>query len=60
MFRIKPHTCHRCLEGSNIPCVHQDPKTQAELCLSVSCKGMGQQWTSAGAGGLGAADLGMA
>ena len=29
-----------------------------ELCLSVSCGGMGQQWIAAGS--LGAADLGMA
>ena len=31
-----------------------------ELCLSVTCRGMGQQWTAAGAGALDAADLGMA
>ena len=31
-----------------------------ELCLSVACRGMGQQWAAAGAGALGAADLGMA
>ena len=31
-----------------------------ELCLSVSCGGMCQQWPAAGAGVLGAADLGMA
>ena len=31
-----------------------------ELCLSVFCEGMGQQWTAAGAGALGAIDLGMA
>ena len=39
----------------------RDPtETETELCLSVSCGGMGQQWTTAGAGALGAADLGMA
>ena len=39
----------------------RDPmETEPELCLSVSCGGMGQQWTAAGAGALGAADLGMA
>ena len=39
----------------------RDPtETKPELCLSVSCKGAGQQWTAAGAGALGAADLGMA
>ena len=27
MFRIKPHTRQRCSEGSNKPCVHQDPET---------------------------------
>ena len=26
-FRIKPHTCQRCLESSNKPCVHQEPET---------------------------------
>ena len=31
----------------------------SELCLSVSCGGMGQQWTAAGAGALGVVDLGM-
>ena len=30
-FRIKPHTCQRCLEGSNKPCVHQDPETPQGL-----------------------------
>ena len=35
-------------------------ETETELCLSVSCGGTGQQWTAAGAGALGAADLGMA
>ena len=33
--------------------------TKSELCLSVFCKGMGQQWSAARAGALGAADLGM-
>ena len=35
-------------------------KTETELCLSVSCGGMGQQWTATGAGALGAADSAMA
>ena len=34
-------------------------ETETELCLSVSCRGTGQQWPSAGAGALGAANLGM-
>ena len=39
----------------------RDPtETETELCLSVPCGGMGQQWPAAGAGALGAADLGMA
>ena len=39
----------------------RDPtETETELCLSVSCGGTGQQWTAAGAGALGAADLGVA
>ena len=39
----------------------RDPsETETELCLSVSCKGTGQQWPAAGAGALGAADLGIA
>ena len=35
-------------------------ETEPELCLSVSCRGTGQQWTAPGTGSLGAADLGMA
>ena len=39
----------------------KDPtETETELCLSVSCGGMGQQWTAAGIGALGAADVDMA
>ena len=30
-FRIKPHTCQRRSEDSNIPCVHQDPETPQRL-----------------------------
>ena len=38
----------------------RDPtETEPELCLSVSCGGMGQQWTAAGMGAVGATDLGM-
>jgi len=40
---------------------HRDPtETKTELCLSISCRGTGQQWTASGAGALGAADLGTA
>ena len=38
----------------------RDPtETVPELCLSVSCRATGQQWPAAGAGALGAADLGL-
>ena len=39
MFRIKPHTHQRHSEGSNKPCVHQDPGTPQRLsqnCVWVS------------------------
>ena len=35
-------------------------EAEAELRLSVSCGGTGQQWTAPGTGSLDAADLGMA
>ena len=35
-------------------------ETETELCLSISCGGIGQQWTGARAGALGAAGLAMA
>ena len=39
----------------------RDPsETEPELCLSVFCKDMDQQWPAAGAGALGAVNLGMA
>ena len=63
MFRIKHHTCQRHSEGSNKPCVYQDPETPQRLrhnCVSVSYRGMGQQWPTTGTGTLGAADQGMA
>ena len=44
-----------CAPGPNNP-----TETETELCLSIFCRGMGQQWTAAGAGALGAVDLGMA
>ena len=34
--------------------------TESELCLTTSSGGAGQQWTAAGAGALGAADVGVA
>ena len=39
----------------------RDPtETETELCLSVYCRSTGKQWTAAGAGVLGAADLDIA
>ena len=38
-FIIKPHTYQRRSEGTNIPCVHQDPETPQRLkqnCVWVS------------------------
>ena len=45
------------------PCMHQDPETPQETkpdfeCLSVSCRGTGQQWPALGTGALAAAGLG--
>ena len=38
----------------------RDPtETETELCLSISCGGMGQQWTATETGALCAADLDM-
>ena len=47
---------------TNLACTRtQRPhRDGARLCLSVSCRGAGQQWPATGAGALGAADLGMA
>ena len=39
IFRIKPYTHQRHSEGSNTPCVHQDPETRQRLsqnCVWVS------------------------
>ena len=65
MFRIKPHSHQRCSEDSSKTlCVSgprdptRDRARPAFECLSVSCKGMGQQWPATGPGALAAADLG--
>ena len=39
---------------------HRDGARPAFECLSVSCGGMGQQWTVTGARALGEANLGVA
>ena len=46
--------------GKVIPGLKDSTETETELCLSVSCRRTGQQWIAAGAGALGAVDLGMA
>ena len=38
------------------PRAYQDPETETELCVHVSCRGMGQKWPATGTGTLGAAD----
>ena len=62
MFRIKPHTHQRCLEGSNktlcIPGPRDPTETEPDLCLRVSCEGAGQQGPVTEAGALHVADLG--
>ena len=44
-----------CAPGSRDP-----TDIETEVCLSVSCEDMGRQWSTAGIGALGAADLPMA
>ena len=65
--KIKTHTGQRCSEGANktLVCTRTQGKeqllpqeTEPDLCLSVSCGGMGQQWPAVGIGYLAAADLG--
>ena len=56
-FRIKPHFCKRCSEGSNKPCSsgQRDPQTLRHNCESL-LRRMGYQWSVTGAGALDAAD----
>ena len=63
MFRINPIPARdtQRAQTSLVRSWTQRPtETETELCLGVSCGGTGQQWTAAGAGAQGAADLGMA
>ena len=59
-FKIKPHAHQRCSEGSHktlcAPGPRDPTETESEVCVSVSCGGMGQQWPAAGAEALGAGD----
>ena len=47
---------------TNLVCtkIQRRHETEPELCLSVSCRGICQQWTTAGAGALDAIDVGVA
>ena len=62
-FRIKPHTCLRCSEGSNKTLCSPGPRkpieTRKKVCLSVSCRSTGQQWPTSVTGGLDTVDLDM-
>ena len=65
VFRIKPHTCQRWLEGSNKTLCAPGPRYHTKdwarptlECLSVFCSGMGQQWLAAGTETLASADQG--
>ena len=55
-----PETLRR-LKHTLCPPGPRDPaETEPELCLNLSCSGMGQQWTASWEGALGKIDLGMA
>ena len=64
LLRLKPQTLQRHSEGSKkdfcTPATKNPTETEPEVCLSVSCGGMGQQWPASGAGALGFAVLGVA
>ena len=63
MFRSKSLSRQRHLEGTNKPCVHQDPETHRDRARTVRERllwSTGQQWAATEAGARGAADLGMA
>ena len=60
-FRIKPHTCQKCSEGSNKTLCASGPrdctKAEPDLPLSICCGSTDQQRPASGAGVLCAADL---
>ena len=47
-FRIKPHTRQRHSEGSNKPCVHQDPETPQRLSQNWVWVSPAEVWVSSG------------
>ena len=57
---ITPETLRGLKQALCIPGPRDPTETEPELYLSVCFENTGQQWTAAGEGALGAADLGMA
>ena len=57
---IPPETLGGLKQALYIPGPRDPTETEPELCLSVSFRGMIQQWTDTEAGALGAIELGMA
>ena len=45
-IRIKPHTRQRCSEGSNKPCMHQDPDTPKRLSQNGNRMPPAEVWVS--------------
>ena len=60
MFKIMPEILEGLKQTLCAPGPRDSTETEPELCLSVSCGGMGQQWPASGAGALGAAGQGIA
>ena len=69
-FRIKSLTHQRCSEGLKnkqtkpkktlcSPGSRDLTESEPDLCLSVSCGGVGQKWTATGTGALDTEDLGI-
>ena len=57
---IPPETLGGLKQALYIPGPRDPTETEPELCLSVSFRGMVQQWTDTEAGALGTIELGMA
>ena len=58
--RFPPKTLRGLKQTLCAPGQRDRTETEAELCLSISCGGTGQQWTATGTGALGTTNLGMA
>ena len=61
--QLRPHS-RQTLRGLRqtlcTPGLRDPTETETKLCLSISCGGVGQQWTSTGTGALGVTDLDIA